>query len=136
MTVDELAELHAKCFTELRPWSSDEFTDLLKSETCFICSNDHGFAIGRVAGPEVELLTIAIDPNHRRQGFAHQLMVAFEIEAKSKNAKDAFLEVAENNQAAIALYESFGFKRKGTRKDYYTSQTGSRITALVMGKTF
>lgn len=135
MTVDELAVLHAKCFTEPRPWSADEFSDLLESNACFICSIDHGFAIGRIAGPEVELLTIAVDPDYRRQGLAHQLMEAFETKAKANNIEDAFLEVAENNRAAIALYESFGFTEKGMRKNYYASPTGPRITALVMGKT-
>ena len=135
MTADELAALHAKCFTEPRPWSASEFNDLLATDACFICSNEHGFALGRIAGPEVELLTIAVDADFRRNGFANKLMIAFETKAKAKNAKDAFLEVAENNKAAIALYERCGFTQKGMRKNYYASPNGARITALVMGKT-
>ncbi len=136
MTPDELAALHQKGFTEPRPWSAGEFRELLKSDSCFTCSNKHGFAIGRIAGPEVELLTIVVDPEHRRKGLAHDLMIAFEVQAKAKGAQDAFLEVAENNDAAIALYKSFGFAPIGKRKNYYASSTGSRITALVMGKSF
>ncbi|KAB7615275.1 ribosomal-protein-alanine N-acetyltransferase [Amylibacter sp. SFDW26] len=135
MTAEELATLHAKCFTVPRPWSAGEFHELLTSNACFLCSNNYGFALGRVAGPEAELLTIAVDPAHRRQGLAHKLMLDFEDQAKMRTAKDAFLEVAENNHIAIALYEQFGFAPKGMRKNYYASPNGPSITALVMGKT-
>ncbi len=136
MTPAELAALHAKCFTTPRPWSEQEFNELIQSDACFLCSNPHGFAIGRIAGPEVELLTIAVDPEHRRQGLARQLMFDFETKAQSFDAQESFLEVAENNLAAIALYERFGFTQKGIRKNYYAFPKGPRITALVMGKTY
>jgi len=135
MKVEELAALHAKCFTTPRPWSAQEFKDLLDSDACFLCRTQHGFALGRAAGPEVELLTIAVDPEHRRKGIAHKLMQDFETQAKAQNAQDVFLEVAQGNEAAIALYQSFGFTEKGMRKNYYASPKGPRVTALVMGKT-
>ena len=135
MTPKQMAAIHGKCFTHPRPWSAQEFTDLLASDTVFICKAAHGFALGRVAGPEVELLTIAVDPTHHRQGMARALMDAFEKHAGTKGAKDAFLEVAEDNTAAIALYKAFGFTKAGLRKDYYPSRTKVRISALVMTKS-
>ncbi|MBE9475674.1 MAG: GNAT family N-acetyltransferase [Proteobacteria bacterium] len=90
--------------------------------------------MGRVAGPEVELLTIAVDPDYRRQGLAHDLMRDFEQMAKENGARDAFLEVAENNIAAIGLYQRRGFTQTGLRKDYYASLKGPRISAIVMNK--
>ena len=100
----------------------------------FLCSSDHGFALGRVAGPEVELLTITVDPEYRRLGIAKDLMGSFEMQAKAKGAQEAFLEVAETNRSAIALYRSFGFVDAGRRKDYYASPFGAHITALVLSK--
>ncbi len=136
MTPKQMAAIHGKCFTHPRPWSAQEFTDLLASDTVFMCKAAQGFALGRVAGPEVELLTIAVDPNYHRQGIARALMDVFEKCAIKKGAKEAFLEVAEDNTAAIALYKAFGFTQEGLRKDYYARSTSVRISALVMTKAF
>ncbi len=135
MTPKQMAAIHGKCFTHPRPWSAQEFTDLLASDTVFMCKAAQGFALGRVAGPEVELLTIAVDPAYHRLGMARDLMNAFEECAVKKSTKEAFLEVAEDNTAAIALYKAFGFTQAGLRKDYYTSSTSVRISALVMTKS-
>lgn len=134
MTPTELAALHATCFTHPRPWSAQEFSDLLESDAVFLCTTQHGFLLGRIAGQEVELLTLAVDPSQRRKGLAQTLMQQFETHAKAHNVSDAFLEVSESNTAAIALYQRHGFTEAGKRKDYYASPTGKRITALVMTK--
>lgn len=134
MTAQKLAALHAKCFTYPRPWTCEEFIDLLNSNTVFICDHEHGFAMGRIAGPEVELLTIAVDPNYRRLGIAQNLLEQFEATAKIQKAEEAFLEVSETNIAAIRLYQNVGFQKIGSRKGYYSNPEGARITALIMGK--
>jgi ribosomal-protein-alanine N-acetyltransferase len=134
MTSERLAEIHAACFVRPRPWGAQEFRDLLASDTVFTSEDTHGFALGRVAGPEVELLTLAVDPDHRRRGIAARLMQDFIDQAKNKGASDAFLEVAKDNDAAIALYRHFGFVKAGFRKDYYADAGGTHVTALVMTK--
>jgi ribosomal-protein-alanine N-acetyltransferase len=133
MIADELAALHAKCFIHPRPWTRAEFSDLLNSPAVFLCTQKHGFALGRIAGPEVELLTIAVDPDFRQQGIAQKLMEQFAVKAKS--AEEMFLEVAQSNLPAIKLYERAGFKKIGERKGYYSDTSGARITALIMGKS-
>lgn len=135
MTPAQLAAIHAKSFTEPHLWSAQAFSDLLENDAVFLCTCKHGFALGRVAGPEVELLTIAVDPTCQRQGLALGLMQAFETCAKDKGAQDAFLEVAETNHPAIGLYRRIGFIEAGHRKNYYASPKGTRITAIVMKKT-
>jgi ribosomal-protein-alanine N-acetyltransferase len=130
-----MAQIHAQCFKQPRPWNTQEFADLLASDSVYLCASPHGFALGRVAGPEVELLTIAVDPEYRRQGLAQELMSDFEKHAKSKGARDAFLEVSEVNEAAIGLYQRSGYTQAGLRKDYYAGPRGARICALVMTKT-
>jgi ribosomal-protein-alanine N-acetyltransferase len=132
MTPEQLAQIHAQCFSRPRPWSAAEFRDLLKSASVFQCDCPDGFAIGRLAGPEVELLTIAVAPNARRAGTGRKLLHKFETFAKLADAKQAFLEVAEDNAAAIALYQSSGYRMAGYRKNYYASSTGLKVTALVM----
>lgn len=135
MTPFELAELHAACFRNPRPWSEREIADLLELCGVFLCEVEHGFLMGRQAGPEVEVLTLAVHPEHRRQRAASQLLAELEQTARSAGASEIFLEVAEDNLAAKALYESAGYEKAGYRKDYYLSEGGKSVSALLLTKT-
>ncbi len=132
MTPKRCAEIHAACFTTPRPWSEPEFADLLASEHVFLCARPQGFALGRIAGPEAELLTIAVLPNYRAQGIGAELLADFHAQATALGATDFFLEVANDNTAAIALYSRAGYAQCGIRKDYYETPRGPRISALVL----
>ncbi len=134
MTPKQLAAIHAECFTLPRPWSAEEFTDLLKSRNIFQCNLPAGFALGRVAGPEAELLTLAVLPAEQGQGIGRQLVRQFEGEAIRRGASEAFLEVAVQNDAAIYLYRSEGYRDAGMRKDYYDGPKGSKLSCLVLRK--
>jgi ribosomal-protein-alanine N-acetyltransferase len=76
---------------------------------------------------EAELLNLAVDPGYRRQGVASALLDALAETAIG----DLFLEVAESNRPAIALYEHHGWVRNGIRKGYYGQ---GRINGVVMQK--
>jgi [ribosomal protein S18]-alanine N-acetyltransferase len=132
MTPNELATLHAMCFDTPRPWNAKEFSDLLSSKQVYLVTANQGFALGRIAGPEVELLAIAVHPDARRQGTGQQLLEEFEIRAKLDNANEVILEVGENNSAAIKLYRKNGYETAGFRKDYYAKPTGEKSSAIVM----
>jgi [ribosomal protein S18]-alanine N-acetyltransferase len=132
MTPQALAGLHKLCFTTPRPWSVAEFTDFLASPPVFLVERPKGFALGRIAGPEVELLTLAVHPEARRKGVATALLAEFERIARQKGAQQAFLEVSEQNAAAIALYHAQGYKDAGYRKNYYGSPIGPKSSAVVM----
>jgi ribosomal-protein-alanine N-acetyltransferase len=43
-----------------------------------------------------------------------------------------FLEVGQDNPAALTLYDRLGFKRVGLRRDYYTRRDGARVDAVLM----
>jgi ribosomal-protein-alanine N-acetyltransferase len=87
-----------------------------------------GFCAWRQSAPdETELLNLAVDPASRRHGVASALLVALEREARGQ----LFLEVAEPNQSAIALYEHHGWVRNGIRKGYYRQ---GLVNAVVMQK--
>lgn len=74
---------------------------------------------------EAELLNLAVDPASRRRGVATALLEALDREAKG----NLFLEVAEPNHPAIALYEHHGWVRTGVRKGYYGQ---GNVNAIVM----
>ena len=52
--------------------------------------------------------------------------------AKRGEAKRLYLEVAEDNAAAAALYQSLGFSESGRRKGYYERPQGPAVDALVL----
>lgn len=136
MTPAAMSALHAACFVTPRPWSSAEFSDLLSVPGVFVVGGAEGFALGRALAGEAELLTLAVHPSKRRQGRGRQLLSAFEAEAMAREAEAAFLEVAADNGAAIALYRRAGFVDAGRRPGYYRPPRGGAIDALVMRKAF
>ena len=83
MAPEALAALHARAFAGgvPRPWSAAEFAALVGEAATLIAARDGGFALGRVAGPEAELLTLAVDPDARRRGIGSALVAAFEAAA-------------------------------------------------------
>jgi ribosomal-protein-alanine N-acetyltransferase len=87
-----------------------------------------GFCSWRPTAPgEAELLNIAVDPGFRRRGVASALLEALNAQAQGS----IFLEVAEPNTAAIALYRRHGWRQVGFRPGYYSQGT---INGIVMKK--
>ena len=134
MTPAALAALHDAAFPDARGWTTEEFSDLLASPHVFLVDCDDGFAIGRAVADEAELLTIAVAPTARRLGLGRTLMARFEAAAHARGADRVFLEVADDNSPARALYESVGYARVGTRPVYYSRPDASPVDALVMEK--
>ena len=135
MTPESLAALHALAFDEgPRPWTATEFAALLTLETTILATVPAGFALGRVALPEAELLTLVVGPSARRRGFGLALVEAFETEAAARGAGEAFLEVAGTNTSARALYERLGYRTVGRRPGYYRSAAAAPIDGLILRK--
>jgi ribosomal-protein-alanine N-acetyltransferase len=91
-----------------------------------------GFALCRVAGPEVELLLVAVVPDARGHGLGRSLVEEIATQAARLGATDLFLEVRENNLIARQLYDSLGFSEVGRRADYYAGNGGRRFAAVTM----
>ena len=135
MTPEAMAALHARAFAGRgRAWSAGEFADLLDSQHVFAVYVPGGFALGRVSADEAELLTIATDPDLRRKGIGRQVLAAFEARALQNGARVAFLEVAQDNIAACALYAQAGYHEIARRAGYYQTPEGGKADALVLQK--
>ena len=132
MTPQEMGHIHAAAFTQFRPWSAREFADLLVRRFTHVVGDSRSFALFQVIAGEAELLTIATHPEHHRQGLARQIMGVWQIKAQRLGASRAFLEVAEDNVAAIALYNACGYTACGGRSDYYQRKDSPNVDALVM----
>ncbi|MEO1677730.1 MAG: ribosomal protein S18-alanine N-acetyltransferase [Pseudomonadota bacterium] len=136
MTPQQLAALHKLSFTQSRPWTAQEFATLLATPGVFQLARDNGFALGRVAAGEAELLTIAVSPETRRCGIGLGLIAQFEEEARARGAHEAVLEVAADNNAAQALYARAGYRERGRRRGYYLRHEGPPQDAVILGRTF
>ncbi len=130
-----MAQIHAQCFTTPRPWQAAEFASLLASPSVIVLHSDNGFALGQIAGPESELLTIAVHPDAQGKGKGRDLLRRFIESMRQSNVYDIFLEVAETNIGAISLYESAGFVVTGRREAYYNAPNAIKIAAITMKYT-
>ena len=127
---DVLAALHAEAFGS--PWDARAFTNLLAQPGVLLGVEADGFILIRVVLDEAEILTLAVRPDARRQGLGRRLVERACVAAEDAGAASLFLEVAEDNAAARALYARAGFVEIGRRKAYYPGPDGRRIDALAL----
>ncbi|MGL4321769.1 MAG: GNAT family N-acetyltransferase [Paracoccaceae bacterium] len=132
MTPDEMAALHAMCFTQPPPWSAASFHAFAADPLCFTLLEADSFLIGRVVAGEAELLTLAVAPQNRRRGLGARLVTRFIYQARLRAADQALLEVAATNTPAFALYTAAGFAQSGLRKGYYHAPGLTSVDAIVM----
>jgi ribosomal-protein-alanine N-acetyltransferase len=136
MTPETLATCHARAFGNSgRAWSAEEFATLLGSAFVFAVGDARAFVLGRVIADEAEVLTLATDPDYRRKGLARACLTAFDASARARGATTAFLEVAEDNAPALALYRAAGYRETARRVGYYARSQGPKVDALILSKT-
>jgi ribosomal-protein-alanine N-acetyltransferase len=132
-----LAKAHASAFDA--PWPPESFTALMGTPGVFALAAVHGTLAGlilmRAIAGEAEVLTLAVEPAHRRRGVALGLLRAALAQAAAMGAQEVFLEVAADNPAALALYRKEGFEQAGHRGGYYRRPDGQAADALVLRRT-
>lgn len=136
---DVLARLHAQGF--FAGWPREDFASYLadseRTPAYVACDSRRriaGFALLRLVGDEVELLTIAVEKRWRGKGVARALLAAAFADMLQTRARRMFLEVADDNAPALALYRRQGFAEIGQRRGYYARPDGKPATALVMAR--
>ena len=127
---ERIAAIHAAAVA--RPWSAPEMQSLLDDPHVFALEAEGAFLLARVVADEAEVLMIATHPGQRRKGRAAALVAQFHGEACERGAARAFLEVAEDNAAARALYAAAGYAQVGRRAGYYARPGAPPVAALVL----
>ena len=142
LVLDAASELHRAAFAPLgeRVWTRRELAELIASPGVHglllqLDGRQVGFALCRTAADEGELLTIAVDPSHRRRGAGRALLKAVIEHLQSSGARKLYLEVGMDNPAARSLYEQAGFKAVGERTGYYQRGEQPMADAVVMRLT-
>ncbi|MCK0143080.1 ribosomal protein S18-alanine N-acetyltransferase [Aliiroseovarius sp. F20344] len=133
-SAQKLSAIHNAAFETSRGWNAEEIAQLLDSPHVYVTVRPDGFAMGRVVVDEAELLTIAVLPSAQGHGQGTALLLEFERTAAERGATRAFLEVATDNHAAIALYKNSGWAICGKRPNYYARDDGSSCDAILMEK--
>jgi ribosomal-protein-alanine N-acetyltransferase len=131
-----LAALHESCFEEA--WDADAFRRLLQRPGCFALlageaeTELQAFILVQLASGEAEIQSLGTRAAARRKGLADRLVMAAARESHARGASQIFLEVAEDNRAALALYERAGLGLVGRRPKYYPRLHGPSADAAIL----
>jgi ribosomal protein S18 acetylase RimI-like enzyme len=135
-----LASIHAQCFPD-EAWDASALATVLAlpgtsgrvaaSETAELS----GFLITQCLGEVAEILTLGVAPVTRRRGIARALLLDCCRQSEVIGAERIVLEVAADNAAGLALYQSLGFIRQGTRQGYYRRSAGPPVDAWRLSLT-
>jgi ribosomal-protein-alanine N-acetyltransferase len=108
------------------PWPGSAYQRELNNNRAahYLClrRNDRVVGYGGLwaVGEESHVTTIGVAAEFQGQGFGKAIFAALVTRSYELRANFISLEVRPHNDAAINLYESFGFKVIGRRRGYYT----------------
>lgn len=134
--IPELIALEKLCFDE--SWTKESYENELKNTRagCYlVCRHGERF-VGYVGAwlilDEAHITTVAVEPELRGAGIGKFLVWHIFQKALKKKCRWATLEVSVKNKPARNLYEQFGFKKIGVRRNYYAN--GEDAVVMWLGK--
>ena len=130
-----VAALHACCFDE--PWRPELIGRIAQAPGGFGLlwrgqDGPLGFVLGRSNGARAEVLSLGVAPAARQRGVARALMTAAIESVGRRGLRTLYLEVAEDNEAALYLYRALGFAQVGRRPGYYARPEARAVDALTL----
>jgi len=135
--LQRLTALEKELFTTDRI-SRRQFRYLLTRANCLIVKAESGSSflgymvlLRRKNSRKLRLYSIAVATHARKQGVAGSMLgYAEQVATQRCNCNRISLEVCEENEAALRLYENAGYVACGRKEDYYEDG----CTALLMQK--
>ncbi|WP_300381741.1 GNAT family N-acetyltransferase [Henriciella sp.] len=132
--------LHARCFASEDVWTVTALRDSLSAPSVLALAKRedekvHGMILVQRVQPDAEILTLAVDPEHRRRGLAGQFIAGLYPLLGPYGIDRLLLEVAADNTPAKHFYEKYGFCEDGRRKNYYQRHGEKRVDAILMSRT-
>lgn len=120
--IENLQEEHINEINNI--WTRRDLNDHINKKTSFSRISKHGkkivgFSISLYSENFMDVFLIFVAPKFRRRGIAQNFLKDIKKFCKLRLINKIVLEVNEDNQAANILYQKFGFKIVGKRKDYY-----------------
>lgn len=131
----DFSVLHKRAFEpEARGWEPREFEQFLADPQVIWIGDTRAFILARCIDGEAEVLTLACDPHHRRQGLARACVAKLIDKLGQRGVRRLFLEVAADNKAARALYSEMNFNEVSRRVAYYRRAGAASVDAVVLQK--
>lgn len=131
-----MANIHALSFET--GWSAQNMQDHLTHDYVWAMKDKDtlcAFIIIRLIADQADIITLATAPTSRRAGYGRTLLAHIHQWLPTQGGSILFLDVAEDNAPAIALYEKFNYERFLKRPAYYRRKNG-RIAAYTYRKIF
>ena len=133
LRLDEVVAIERRAYGH--PWTRGNFADSLRSgyQAQLLCAGDAvlGYFVAMQGVDEVHLLNITVDPQYQGQGWGRVMLDALALWARGQGAQWLWLEVRTSNARAQQVYQRYGYRRVGERKNYYPADQG-REDAIVM----
>lgn len=131
--IPAVAELEADIYPQ--PWSPRVFFDELAMDSrSYVVATEDGHIVGYggllLVEDDAHITTVAVARKARGHMVGKRLMLSLVDRSLESGARHLTLEVRVSNEAAQRLYERFGFRPVGRRKNYYRDED-----ALVMWAT-
>ena len=137
MTLEDIDSLKDRLIVDF-----DDFWtfDVLKSEILsnnskyIVIKNDSeilGFAGIKIILDEADIMNIVVKKAYRNKKIGSLLLDSLVKLSKKLSIKSITLEVNEKNLVAFHLYEKFGFKKIGIRKNYYNNENAIIMTKIL-----
>ena len=131
--VDDIYEIEKLCFPD--PWSRDaliyEFTE--NPRAFYIVAELDKMVVGYAGlwwiADEGHITNVAVKPGYRNRHIGEGIINVMIDFTSQEGIKHHTLEVRPSNTAAINLYQKFGFRTEGVRKEYYAN---NKEDALIM----
>ena len=136
MTLEDIDSLKAILSIDFDDfWTFDVLKSEILSNTSkyIVIKNDSeilGFAGIKIILDEADIMNIVVKKAYRNKKIGSLLLDSLVKLSKKLSIKSITLEVNEKNLVAFHLYEKFGFKKVGIRKNYYNNEN-----AIIMTKT-
>lgn len=127
-------EIQAAC-PEVASWSEADY-HRLESQEGPSWQTTVALVDGKIAGflthaaplnGDSEILNLAVDPKHRRQGVAGALL----RKLLRQISGPLFLEVRAGNTPALSFYDKLGFAKAGQRRSYYRNPLEDAIIMIL-----
>ena len=132
---EQVAEIDFKSFSV--PWKMTDYWRYAQEKNIEAVVGEIekkivAYAAAFVSFDEAEVFKIAVAPELRGKGFGTKIFSELIEVCKKRGAKAITLEVRPSNIPAVKMYENFGLKSVGRRKNYYTNPVED---ALIMWNT-
>lgn len=129
----EVVAIERRAYTH--PWTRGNFADSIRTgyQAQLLCAGPNllGYYVAMKGVDEVHLLNITVAPQYQGQGWGRVMLDALALWSRAQEAQWLWLEVRTSNLRAQQIYQRYGFRRVGERKNYYPAE-GGREDAIVM----